>query len=461
MKLSKDRLIGIAEEVNSESRRARRKEDYHRFLMYNGKSKGLIYEALIKDFAKKTVDALASRIVTLNITKKIINKLAGVYIEPPVRKVADESEADSALLNKYEDTLNINVTMKEANRYFKLTKRMLVELFLDDDGKPSSRALPSHTYEVFSFSKKTPNRLDVVAIIQKDSMDPKDQEVDIWCDEEFYTINGKGDVLSKEEERINPYKKIPFFYKCENSIGLDPIEDDDLIQMAIVIPVVLTDLLFGLKYQTFSLLYTINVKGDIELNPNTIVSLEASDGNERPEIKVVKAEFDSDKILRVVFNLIEMLLSVNNLSSPLTSGSMNSSNAVSGVSKILDSAEPVENKRDQQGFFLTMETEMWSFIAKTAIPVWKKTQGINTEFTKEFSSVFNPNITFKEPKALITDKEKGDTLKVKKELKAVTQKDIIREFNPDYDERTIETYIGEIQSEEAVVVKESIVPTVE
>lgn len=448
MTLDKSTIENIAKEINSDGRKARRLNDYKRYLLYNGKSKGLIEDALKREFSTETVSALLSRVVTLNITKKIINKQAGIYIEPPIRKTSDENTEDNALLNKYEDTLGINISMKEANRYFKLTKRIMIEVYLDDEGYPRTRALPAHTYEVFSFSKKSPDRVDVIAVIQKDAMDLKDQVIDLWTKEEFLQIDGYGKVISSVEESLNPYGALPFFYKSENSLGVDPIEEDDLAQMAIVIPVVLTDLLFGLKYQTFSLLYTVGVSSDLPLNPNTIVSLDFTEDGKEPTIKSVKAEFDSDKILRVIFNLIEMLLSVNNLSSPMTSGSVSAGNAISGISKILDSAESVENKRDQQDFFLSIETQIWKFIATKAIKTWKLSPQLNAEFNKDFSSAFLPVITFKEPKAMISDKEKAETLKLKKDLKAVKQIDVIREFNPDMDERALNQYMEAIKLED-------------
>lgn len=449
MTLDKSKIENIAKAINSDSRKERRLNDYKRYLLYNGKSKKLIEDALKREFTQETVDALLSRVVTLNITKKIINKQAGVYVEPPIRKTSDENTEDNALLNKYEDILGVNVSMKEANRYLKLTKRIMLEVYLDDDGLPRSRALPSHTYEVFSFSKKSPNRVDAVAVIQKDSLDLKEQEIDIWTKDDFVTIDGHGKIISSAEESVNPYGALPFFYRSENSLGVDPIEEDDLAQMAIVIPVVLTDLLFGLKYQTFSLLYTVGVKGDLPLNPNTLIQLDFDADGKEPSINSVKAEFDSDKILRVVFNLVEMLLSVNNLSSPIATGSISAGNAVSGISKILDSAESVENKRDQQDLFLQIENQIWKFIATKGIRAWKMSQGFNTEFNKEFTTAFLPVITFKEPKAMISDKEKAETLKLKKDLKAVRQIDVVREFNPDMDEAGLVKYMAEIKEEDA------------
>lgn len=455
MILTQEHLITIAAKVNSEERKKRRSDDYKKYLLYNGKSKELISDALKKEFKQKTVDELTSRIVTINITKKIINKKAGVYSEPPLRKVTDESKSDAELLGKYEDQLNINLTMKENNRYFELTKRMMTELFLDDEGRPGSRALPSHTYEVFSFSKKNPSKVQVVALIQQDNQNKEAQVIEVWSDQSFYTIDGHGKVIIQGDEyltptadrNVNPYGALPFFYKCENTIGVDPIEEDDLLQMAIVIPVILTDLLFGLKYQTFSIIYTVGVKGDIELNPNSVVSLDYDEEGNPGKIETVKAVFDSDKILNVVFNLIELLLSVNNLSSPVTRGSTGASDAVSGISKILDSAESIENKKDKQDFFVSLETELWKFIAQKGAPTWKKTRGFSTDFLKEFSSAFNPTIQHKEPKALISEKERIETLKAKKDLEVILLKDIVRELNPDMDDKALDAYVTLLQEQ--------------
>jgi len=149
MLLDSKLLKQIADEVNSTERKSNRMEDYERFLMFNGKTKGLIKAAIAKEFSKpETVEDLMARLIPINIFTKIITKLAGVFTERPVRSVVDGNTSDQALMEEYVDAMSLNMRMKEANRYFKMYKRNLMEIYVDNLGCPYVRNLPRHTYEV-------------------------------------------------------------------------------------------------------------------------------------------------------------------------------------------------------------------------------------------------------------------------------------------------------------------------
>ena len=413
-------LKQLAEEVNSQPRKMARAEDYKRFLMFHGKTEEIIKEAIAKEYAQpQTVSELSGRIICPNFISKIITKLSGVYIQPPLRKVVDNNSSDTELVEELEDKMCLNQRMKEANRYFKLFKRNLMELYVDEYGYPYARNLPRHTYEVFSFSMITPNKPDVVVKIIKEDASTDKQLLSVWSDESHWVISGKGEIVAEAMaqmnnfEGVNPYGELPFVYINESSYSVDPIQDDDLIRLSIAIPVILTDISWATKYQSNSIIYTIGFEGVIPSAPNSAVNLPFGPDGQKPEINQIKPEVDTDKVISMVQTLVALLLSTKSLSVNTVQTKLDASNAASGIAKMLDQAESIEDKRDQQEYFEKAEKQMWKLLKDHLIPVWRAQQTIAPELNKEFSPNFEIDVFFMEPKVMITEKEQIEISKAR------------------------------------------------
>lgn len=451
MILTKDLIKEICEDVNSVHKRNLRGEDYSRYLMFNGKIHDIIRKAISKEFAKpETVEELSSRLVPINITQKIVTKLAGVYTESPLRKSANNDIQDQGLLNEYVEYLSLNLRMKEANRYFKLFKRNLMEVYVDEAGCPWARNIPRHQYEVYSYSTITPNRPDVIVKIIRDNPDPSKQLFHIWTNENFVKVNGAGEILVNEEnqESINPYGKMPFIYINESSDSVDPLTDDDLLKMSITIPVVLTDLLFANKYQCFSLIYTIGYSGIVPSNPNSVVAMDFGPDGQKPELGTIEPKVDSDKVISIVTTLLSMLLTTKSLSSK-TISPITSENAASGVALILDNAESVEDKKDQQEFFRKAEDDLWSLLKENMIPYWRATGQIKEELDMEFSEDFEVTVFFREPKVLTSEKEMFELAKSRIDSGFSTLKRELAILYPQMGDEEIIELMNEIREEKA------------
>ena len=196
---------------------------------------------------------------------------------------------------------------------------------------------------------------------------------------------------------------IPFTYIAESDDGnLIPISDDDLVNMQIAIDLLLTDLAFASKYQLWSILAFIGADSEnVDFNPNSILSLPADSS-----VQVIKPDLDSDKALAMVEQLVGLLLTTKNLSVGDVSGKLSTSNAASGVSKMLDSAETTEDRKDQQAFFSNAEKEFWRKFAHNILPVWVNQGRIDKRFAGSFSDDFELSIRFADPRPFIGDRER-------------------------------------------------------
>jgi hypothetical protein len=453
MKITRDILTEYAKLIIEDPNLLKqRQENKKRYLMFSGATKDVIEAAICREFKNPgTVKELMARLVPLNIMQKIINKLAGVYKEAPLRQVANKDERDQEMLDGLEDALDLNMRMKEANRFFKMNKRALIEPYLDDRGVPSLRVLPAHTYEPLSIGtkkKSVPN-----AIVK---IDDTEEKLIWWSDESHWVTNLKGEILDEVMAKMdnplgeNPYGVLHFEYINESSNSVYPIQDDDLLALSIAIPVILTDLLFGLKYQCWAIIWTVGKVGNIPFNPNSVIQMDYGDDGQEPSINTIKPDIDSDKLLKAVLALVGLLLTTKNLQSGAITDGISGENAASGIAKVLDSAESVEDKKDQQAFFYRAEQGLFRKI-RDLMQYWRETKQLNPEYDFDIPDDFAININFQEPRALMTEGEQIDNSKKKIDARLSTIRRELQKFNPDLDATAVDELYQEILAEQAVI----------
>lgn len=450
MLLSLDLIKIIAKRVNEPGRASARMQDYKRWLMFNGSTEEIIKEAISREYAKpETVEELSARLIPINFTNKIITKLAGVYTQEPLRRASDGNVSDTELLEQYIEEMCLNQRMKEANRYFKLFKRNLMEVYVDDEGEPYVRNLPRHTYEVFSYSSLTPNRPDVVVKIVRDDRDLMKQVLHIWSSESNFATNGNGDIIMQPDnpEGLNTYGTLPFIYINESSFSTDPIPDDDLMRMSIALPVILTDICWATKYQSNSILWTLGDVGTIPSSPNSVVAMNFGPDGQEPKIGQIKPEVDTDKVISMVQTLVALLLSTKNLSTSTVQAQLTTQNVASGISKMIDNAESVEDKKDQQEYFRKAEHELWELIAENMIPAWRAAGMLSPEFNKEFSKNFEVDVFFTEPKVMTSEKEQIEISEMRLKAGFSTLRMELEAIYPQLNREQVEELALEIEAE--------------
>jgi hypothetical protein len=455
MIITKDMLIYYSNQVNS---RRTRRELYHKMhKMMHGGSFDLLSEAIRREFKNpNTVYELEGRLVAINIFKKVIKKLAAVYVESPVRAPVDENSSDAELLEDYEDALKFNIRQKQANRYLEAYQKNLKEIFTGNDGKPYIKNHAPHTYEVFNIINPDKAQPDLVCKIIVDNVDPLSCVFHWFSDESFWVTDGTGTVIRDRMDLLNnkngknPARTLPFVYKCKSTDSVDPEIDDSLLRISIALPIVLTDLFFACKYQCWSMIYTIGVKGDIDRNPSSIVQLDFSDGavdgGRQPVVGSINPNVDSDKVIGMIESTLAMFLSTMGLSAGTISLGKSARDVVSGVSKILDSAEVVEGKKDQHDDMIDDEDMTWRKL-KQLIPYWRRNQRLGVELNREFSKTFSVSVSFKEPKPMLSEKDALELAEKKLKMRLTTYRRVLKEFHPDYTDDQIEDLLQEILDE--------------
>lgn len=441
-----------------EKNKMRINDDFDRFLVFNGKLKEIIKQAIAREFAlPETIRGLSDRIIPINITQKIINKLAMVYMQPPVREPSNGNPGDQELLDQHSRSMKMNRKGKLANRYFKLHKHTAWEPYLDRQGIPRLRTIPSHTYTPISDDKREPEKPTIFLKHLKIDTDAKNSRFAYWTDERFLILNGNGAVMGDEmnalnnPKGVNPFGVIPFTYISEEEDGKTiPIPDDDLITVQIAICILLSDLSFASKYQLWSIFVCKGGKVSRKaFNPNSIINLPPG-----ADFDAVKPDIDSDKALAMIETLLGMLLTTKNLSVGDISGMVRAEGA-SGIAKMLDRAETTEDRQDQQAIFIDAEKEYWDEkYAPKILPWWVKSNQINPKFAGAFSPDFELSIKFKDPKPFIGDKDKVELEETKLKAGLTTTDRALKNVHPDMDAEEIKKLKAEIEAEKKQRIKD-------
>jgi len=434
-----------------------RHDDLSRWLMYNGNIKNIVFEAIKKEFKKpETVNELKERIIPLNIPQKIVNKLAHVYNEDPERKSADENESDQDLMDNLVQLMEFNTRQKEANRYYKLFKCNLQEMIVDDKGYPGLRNIPRHAYSVWSHSHVTPNIPDTFAKFVNFDKDRDKSRVIWWTDTQHIVTNGYGKIQEAEmaamnnPDGINPYGVTPFIYINQDTYSSNPVPDDDLLRMGIVIPLLLSDLSYAIKYLSYAVVYTVGAgETDIPFSPNSIINFGYGPDGQKPEIGTVAPTVNIDGVLKLIESLVAMLLSTKNLSTSAISGTLSAANPASGVARALDSAESQEDKKDQQAVFWAAEKELWWKFAYKLYPVWRKARMLAAEVNREFSSTFDIKLKFREPQIVISERETIELSVYKIQNGLSTTKRELERIYPGLKDKDYDQMLLEIMEERA------------
>jgi hypothetical protein len=410
--LSLDFIKETLKDITSPYKKQLRIDDFKRFQFYSGNIIPVLQEAFAKEFQKpETITELGHRMVPLNIVKKIVNKLAGLYIETPVREATNKDEDDQLLIDNLSWFMSFNQRQKEANRYFKLYKRNLQEVYIDKNGFPQVKNLPRHTYEVYSHDPLSPAIPDVVVKILNEVGEPEDHSYAFYTANQHVVVNGKGETDTElmnsmnNPDGVNPYGVLPFIYINESSFMVSPLPNDDLLRNSILVCTLLSDLAFASKYKTFNINYIIGYDGELPSNPNSIVSLPRNPDGSEPKIGSISPEFDMQQQLTLIQEITSTLLSTNNLSANALKANIDAFGPQSGIAKALDESQSIEDKKDQQEYFIKAEEQFWTLMKENFMPYWQKTNMLNDAIKREFSSDFDIMIQLREPKVQITVEE--------------------------------------------------------
>jgi hypothetical protein len=400
-------------EAYSRANQARKTETAKRLNFYHDAQLERLEEQLSELFSEP--DSMVK--LTLNIVKKVINSQAQTYREPPVRTL-EGSKKDQNLFTDIMEQCAFNVHMKQASRYVKLLKTVLLRPVWRND----ALAIDILTGNLLDVETgESPENLNRVMITDYGTSGRiEDITYSLWTPETWSRLDYRGHVIKEDN---NPYGVLPFIpafdYSPPSSAFWLP-GGQDLIGLQEAINLKLVDLVYLLSTQSFGVGYLKGAQGggNLKVDPGSLVELP-----ENGEIGFVSQKAQIQEVVEAIDKLIKWACVSNGLSA----GSMSTDpRDQSGVSKAWDSKELAEMRQDDVELWRSYEHQLFSLIRI----VW------NTHAEKKLSESASLKIDFADPDSQplsAKDQAQADDLKIAQGV--LSPVDVIMRDNPDIQSR--------------------------
>ncbi len=442
-------LIAAAIESNIE----RIKTNRDLYTLYSGSIKDQLEKKILEDLGPKVYSRVKERLSPINLWKKIVDKLSGIYSTAPMRKVENGTDSDQVILDETVRILDFDHKMNKNNELFNCFGYSTLNIARNGD-KPFVRTVPNHQFITLSLNPVDPTQVDVEVVYMNPIKDEHGENIDIFfvsSDDEFIIIDKKGDIqtdmmVAMEQDGVNPFGVLPYINWNDNEDEtMSPIRYDD-IDMTLLIPLLLSDLNYGLKFQIFSIIYGINLKlQNLEIGPDAFWDFQSDPESDKdPQIGTIKPEFDSEKVLEAIRNQVSIWLDSKGMKTG-SIGSLTTENAASGVSKMVDLADVSEEHDQQATMYARKEEEFWSKYFTNFYPFWVKQGKIENLGT--FSANAKVKVEFLPKTPLVNRGQLVEDLAKEVLAGFISIKKAIMKINPGMDEKEIDSLILEIEEE--------------
>lgn len=402
---------------------------YRMFDVYNGNLTPYLKQRIRDDFkSDQSYSEAISRLSVINILPKIVNKVSKVYNQTyvSVKNERYQDEVDTFLWDTKFDEVRI-----QANKALNLSGCCALEPVYNDDYK-FVRVLQAHQFLVYSMDDIDPNRITHFIKILKKGFNSCSYA--IYTKDEYVEIDSSGKILHEE---VNEYGVIPFVYirRCSELMPSTPTDDWEMITL---LPLLLTDANYALKYQAFSIIYTMNLDSkNLDLAPNTIWNLSSNGADgDKPEIGHIKPSLSIDEVLKNLSTQYTLWLETKNLKSQnITQGFGATVDSASGVSKLIDEADINDDLDTQRKILLRGEEALFELLAiKTGVSGFDET-----------------TITMiAESRVPELQSDKISRIIMKRDAGLITKVDAVREANSFNTQQEAEDYLKLIEAQEVV-----------
>jgi len=442
--------------------------DLDLYEMHEGQVRKFVEDSLKSELISKSAyNRAVQRIPSINIPRKVTDKLSKVYAEAPIRF----SEKDNELIEDFSHLMQVNGEMQYANQMSNLNKRCALEIYTEDS-KQKIRVLTAHQFFVYSDSPTSPDKPTVFVKLlgteekRRDTISTREgrrvtNEDDIilvqifalYSDDEFLIVDSDGAIREDKMRDMgitssrNPFGVIPFIYINKSKTELMPYPNQTAYDMGILIPKLLTDLNYSAQFLSHSVIWVRNadMEGQ-EINPDAIVNLgDADQDGNTPDMGTIDPRTDIDGVLKLIQFELGSYMSTEGLKAGSV-GQIEASSAASGISKIMDESDATEARKQQTELFRQAERELWYKFSKMQA-IWSRVGAVEKKdnFSPDFIESFS--IKFADIKPLESEKQKYEKMKIARDLKLITKKQALKELYPNLPEDQLDARLKELEEE--------------
>lgn len=430
-----------------------------------------------------------------------VERLLGEPIEKDGKKIPGK---DQMSMDALYDLLNFNTNMKKTDRYKTLFRNTMVGVVPVKDSYESRKAgkdlyslqmqvLPAWKYDVLedpcdktkpgvviisefadrlqfetfddalegAQGRRTPNVLmnilsdgfDLVSGEPKDTVDDILKRTFIWWSGKYhFTTDSWGRIIGPKtpEDMANPIDKLPWVNACGDQDGnFWATGGEDIIEGDILINKKLTDCNFIEFTQGWGQLVigAEEIPNKLEGGPDNAFIFQIRPEGKDPVVFYATSNPPTDKWLENVRTTLALLLSTNDLSTRHIASKLDVVNSPSGIAMLIDDADVLADVKDSQEYFRDIEPKLCEIVRD-----WHTKYRKEGWLTQEFQEVEpytekDVRLKFHEVKPPISEKDKLDELKARKEIGIATIPDLLKRDNPDLTDEEAHQKAEEILNE--------------
>jgi hypothetical protein len=395
----------------------------------------------------------ADRLIPVNVLPRIIAKRAKIYAKPPKREITDASESDLEIMGAYTDGMFMDRQMGIANQMFSLFGNALVEPAARN-GRLVLRPYLNSQFLPWSDDRFDPTNPTVFITYHgrvKNSVGAEERLLRAYSDKDYAVFDEKGvqrdEFMPDGNPGINPLGEMPFeYFNRKQQIQLVPTLSDDMYRMSVIIPILLSDVAFALKFQAFSILYGIDVDdAKRPYSPNVMWIFKSQNPETPPSIGSLSPSVDSDKAVNFIQAVLAFWLQSMGIR-PGAVGQLTTDNFSSGISKMIDEMDTFEDRQEQVTYFAPGERSLLTRITKKLHPVWQATG--DSDVPGVFDNSLDIRVTFPEQLPRSDRGSLVDTLiKEVGTLKVESRKGALLRLEPEMSSIEVNAKLSEIDTE--------------
>ncbi len=502
----------IIEEINSPENCARKDEAFRRHQCMKDQTSVYVVEKLLKQFDDTTVKEMAYSLSNISFGRKIIDKLARVYSNGVQRTAINEAgepvEDVTNSIQELSKLMKINTRMKSSNRYLRAHRNTIIGTLpcpiMDVAGTKYEikiQPLEPHHYDVIEHeydrerpmfiitsnykrqalmysnidAAKAGRGVQAAASTQAKPSDQKDQlgvstkeEVEkeleryVWWSKSFhFTTNGKGEILKNDDDQYNTTNdlgELPFDNLSIEQDGQFWAEGgQDIFDGAVHLNCMITNTEHIGVVQGYGQFW-MKGKGlprNIKLGPNKAILMEQeSKDDPAPDMGFASSNPQLAALKDQVIMYVALLLTTNNLSTRAVAAELSANDMASGISLLIDKSESIEDVQDQQEIFREVEPEVWHKVQR-----WQEILGDKlTDDFREFilPADFELSLKFNDARSIMSEKEKLENLKLRKDLGINREIDLLKIDDPSLTDAQAEERLKQIMEEKMAKAAEAL-----
>ena len=502
----------IIEEINGPENIRRKNESYRRHLCYKDRTSHYVIQELLKQFDDDTVREMNYSLANISLSRKIIDKLARVYSNGVQRKVEPASAQNS--VDEICKIVEMNKIMKRTNRYLRAHHNTIVGVLpcpYFENGAASYeikvQAFQPHLYDVIenmfdrekpmfvilsNYKQQAPQRASLDAAKEgrgysnvqaapvsdgkdqaiADKKEDEDQDQYIWWSKYYhFTTNGKGEMIPVGNEKVegkvsiedivNPVQELPFVNFAMDQEGSFWAEGgDDIFDGAVRVNCMITNMDHIGVTQGYGQFYMKgkNLPRFVKAGVNKSILLEQeSKDDPEPSIGFASSSPKLQELKEQVVMYVALLLTTNNLSTRAVSTELSgSSDMASGISLIIDKAESIEDVQDQRDVFQKNEPDIFKRIQKWQAVYKDK---LKDDYKKNMlPNEFKIDLKFADARPIMSEKEKLENIKLRKELGINTMIELLMLDDPSLTEKQAEERLKKIMEDKIAAQLKAMTP---